>query len=182
MQIKKEHTYRLLNYERSNQSMCLHQTPLVDLGDVVKAGDIIADGPATKSGDLALGRNILMGFMPWEGYNYEDAILISDRLRKEDVFTSIHIEEYEIDARATKLGDEEITREIPNVSESALRNLDENGIIMIGSEVGPGDILVGKTAPKGETEPPAEEKLLRAIFGEKARDSKRYITYYASWF
>jgi DNA-directed RNA polymerase, beta subunit len=167
---KKEHTYRLLNYERSNQSMCLHQTPLVDLGDVVKAGDIIADGPATKSGDLALGRNILMGFMPWEGYNYEDAILISDRLRKEDVFTSIHIEEYEIDARATKLGDEEITREIPNVSESALRNLDENGIIMIGSEVGPGDILVGKTAPKGETEPPAEEKLLRAIFGEKARD------------
>ena len=167
---KKEHTYRLLNYERSNQSMCLHQTPLVDLGDKVKAGDIIADGPATRLGDLALGRNILMGFMPWEGYNYEDAILISDRLRKDDVFTSIHIEEYEIDARTTKLGDEEITREIPNVSESALRNLDENGIIMIGSEVGPGDILVGKTAPKGETEPPAEEKLLRAIFGEKARD------------
>lgn len=166
----KEHTYRLLNYERSNQSMCLHQSPLVNIGDKVKAGDIIADGPATKNGDLALGRNILMGFMPWEGYNYEDAILISDRLRKDDVFTSIHVEEYEIEARNTKLGDEEITREIPNVSESALRNLDENGIIRIGSEVEPGDILVGKTAPKGETEPPAEEKLLRAIFGEKARD------------
>ena len=167
---KKEHIYRLLNFERSNQSMCLQQTPLVDLGDKIKVGDIIADGPATKSGDLSLGRNILMGFMPWEGYNYEDAILISDRLRKDDVFTSIHIEEYEIEARATKLGNEEITREIPNVSESALRNLDENGIIKIGSEVNPGDILVGKTAPKGETEPPAEEKLLRAIFGEKARD------------
>ena len=167
---KKEHIYRLLNFERSNQSMCLQQTPLVDLEDEVKIGDIIADGPATKFGDLSLGRNILMGFMPWEGYNYEDAILISDRLRKDDVFTSIHIEEYEIEARATKLGNEEITREIPNVSESALRNLDENGIIKIGSEVNPGDILVGKTAPKGETEPPAEEKLLRAIFGEKARD------------
>lgn len=166
----REHNYRLLNYERSNQSMCLHQTPLVDLGDKVKAGDIIADGPATKDGDLSLGRNILMGFMPWEGYNYEDAILISDRLRKDDVFTSIHVEEYEIEARTTKLGDEEITREIPNVSESALSKLDVNGIITIGSEVGPGDILVGKTAPKGETEPPAEEKLLRAIFGEKARD------------
>ncbi len=166
----KEHTYKLLNYERSNQSMCLHQIPLVDLGDKVKVGDIIADGPATKDGDLSLGRNILMGFMPWEGYNYEDAILISDRLRKEDVFTSIHIEEYEIEARNTKLGDEEITREIPNVSEYALRKLDENGVIIVGSEVEPGDILVGKTAPKGETEPPAEEKLLRAIFGEKARD------------
>ena len=147
---KKEHTYRLLNYERSNQSMCLHQTPLVDLGDKVKAGDIIADGPATRLGDLALGRNILMGFMPWEGYNYEDAILISDRLRKDDVFTSIHIEEYEIDARTTKLGDEEITREIPNVSESALRNLDENGIIMIGSEVGPRDVRdTSLTMPHG---------------------------------
>lgn len=166
----KEHVYRLLNYERSNQSMCLHQSPLVNVGEKVKAGDIIADGPATKNGDLALGRNILMAFMPWEGYNYEDAILISDRLRKDDVFTSIHVEEYEIEARNTKLGDEEITREIPNVSESALRNLDEKGIIRVGSEVEPGDILVGKTAPKGETEPPAEEKLLRAIFGEKARD------------
>lgn len=166
----KEHKYRLLNYERSNASMCLHQTPLVSLGEEVKVGSILADGPATKDGDLALGRNILMAFMPWEGYNYEDAILISDRLRKDDVFTSIHIEEYEIEARNTKLGDEEITREIPNISEEALRKLDANGIITIGSEVGPGDILVGKTAPKGETEPPAEEKLLRAIFGEKARD------------
>lgn len=166
----KEHKYRLLNYERSNASMCLHQTPLVSLGEEVKVGSILADGSATKGGDLALGRNILMAFMPWEGYNYEDAILISDRLRKDDVFTSIHIEEYEIEARNTKLGDEEITREIPNISEEALRKLDANGIITIGSEVGPGDILVGKTAPKGETEPPAEEKLLRAIFGEKARD------------
>ncbi len=166
----KEHKYRMLNYERSNASMCLHQTPLVSIGDEVKVGSILADGPATKGGDLALGRNILMAFMPWEGYNYEDAILISDRLRKDDVFTSIHIEEYEIEARNTKLGDEEITREIPNISEDALRKLDANGIITVGSEVGPGDILVGKTAPKGETEPPAEEKLLRAIFGEKARD------------
>ena len=165
-----EVTYPLLNYERSNQAMCLHQKPIVDLGERVEKGAVIADGPATKGGDLALGRNILMAFMPWEGYNYEDAILISDRLRKEDVFTSIHIEEYEIEARNTKLGDEEITREIPNVSEEALRNLDANGIIIVGSEVEAGDILVGKTAPKGETEPPAEEKLLRAIFGEKARD------------
>ncbi len=189
----KEHTYRLLNFERSNQAMCLHQKPIADVGERVKKGDVIADGPATKGGDLALGRNILMAFMPWEGYNYEDAILISDRLRKDDVFTSIHIEEYEIEARATKLGDEEITREIPNVSEDAIRNLDANGVIVVGAEVEAGDILVGKTAPKGETEPlgaeveagdilvgktapkgetepPAEEKLLRAIFGEKARD------------
>ncbi len=166
----KEYTYRLLNHERSNQAMCLHQKPIADVGERVKKGDVIADGPATKGGDLALGRNILMAFMPWEGYNYEDAILISDRLRKDDVFTSIHIEEYEIEARNTKLGDEEITREIPNVSEEAVRNLDANGIIVVGAEVEAGDILVGKTAPKGETEPPAEEKLLRAIFGEKARD------------
>ena len=166
----KSYRHRLLNFERSNQAMCLHQTPLVDLGQEVELGQVIADGPATKGGDLALGRNILMAFMPWEGYNYEDAILISDRLRKDDVFTSIHIEEYEIEARNTKLGDEEITREIPNVSEEALKNLDSRGIIVVGSEVGPGDILVGKTAPKGESEPPAEEKLLRAIFGEKARD------------
>jgi DNA-directed RNA polymerase subunit beta len=166
----KNHVYRLLNFERSNQAMCLHQKPLIDLGAEVKIGDILADGPATNGGDLALGRNILLAFMPWEGYNFEDAILISDRLRKDDVFTSIHIEEYEIEARSTKLGDEEITREIPNVSEEALRNLDDGGIIRIGAEVGPGDILVGKTTPKGETEPPAEEKLLRAIFGEKARD------------
>ncbi len=166
----KEYSYRLLNYERSNQAMCLHQKPIANVGDRVKKGEVIADGPATKGGDLALGRNILMAFMPWEGYNYEDAILISDRLRKDDVFTSIHIEEYEIEARNTKLGDEEITREIPNVSEDALKNLDANGVVVIGAEVEAGDILVGKTAPKGETEPPAEEKLLRAIFGEKARD------------
>ncbi len=166
----KEHVSRLLNFERSNQAMCLHQKPLVDLGQKVKVGDILADGPGTKGGDLALGRNILMAFMPWEGYNFEDAILISDRLRKDDVFTSIHIEEYEIEARSTKLGDEEITREIPNVSEEALRNLDDRGVIRVGAEVNAGDILVGKTTPKGETEPPAEEKLLRAIFGEKARD------------
>lgn len=166
----KSYKHRLLNFERSNQAMCLHQTPLVSLGQQVELGQVIADGPATKGGDLALGRNILMAFMPWEGYNYEDAILISDRLRKDDVFTSIHIEEYEIEARNTKLGDEEITREIPNVSEEALKNLDARGIIVVGSEVKPGDILVGKTAPKGESEPPAEEKLLRAIFGEKARD------------
>ncbi len=163
-------TYRLLNFERSNQAMCLHQKPIVNVGDKIKKGDILADGPSTQGGDLALGKNILIAFMPWEGYNYEDSILISERLVKEDVFTSIHIEEYEIDARTTKLGDEEITREIPNVGEETLKNLDENGIIRIGAEVKAGDILVGKTTPKGETEPPAEEKLLRAIFGEKARD------------
>ncbi|MCK5779924.1 MAG: DNA-directed RNA polymerase subunit beta, partial [Psychrilyobacter sp.] len=168
--IKIDENYKLLNFERSNQAMCLHQVPLVNMGQKIEIGDILADGPSTKGGDLALGRNILMAFMPWEGYNFEDGILISDRLRKEDVFTSLHIEEYEVDARSTKLGDEEITREIPNVGEDALRNLDERGIIRIGAVVGPGDILVGKTTPKGETEPPAEEKLLRAIFGEKARD------------
>lgn len=166
----KEHYHRLLNFEKSNQSMCLHQKPIIDLGDEVKKGDIIADGPSTAGGDLALGKNILLAFMPWEGYNFEDGILISERLRKDDVFTSIHIEEFDIEARTTKLGDEEITREIPNVSEEALRNLDENGIIRIGAHVTPDDILVGKVTPKGETEPPAEEKLLRAIFGEKAKD------------
>ena len=166
----KEHYHRLLNFEKSNQSMCLHQKPIIDLGDKVQKGDIIADGPSTAGGDLALGKNILLAFMPWEGYNFEDGILISERLRKDDVFTSIHIEEFDIEARTTKLGDEEITREIPNVSEEALRNLDENGIIRIGAHVTPDDILVGKVTPKGETEPPAEEKLLRAIFGEKAKD------------
>ncbi len=165
-----DHNYRLLNFEKSNQSMCLHQKPIVDLGDEVEKGDIIADGPSTAGGDLALGKNILLAFMPWEGYNFEDAILISERLRKDDVFTSLHIEEFDIEARTTKLGDEEITREIPNVSEEALRNLDENGIIRIGAHVTPDDILVGKVTPKGESEPPAEEKLLRAIFGEKAKD------------
>ena len=166
----KDYYHRLLNFEKSNQSMCLHQKPIIDLGDKVQKGDIIADGPSTAGGDLALGKNILLAFMPWEGYNFEDGILISERLRKDDVFTSIHIEEFDIEARTTKLGDEEITREIPNVSEEALRNLDENGIIRIGAHVTPDDILVGKVTPKGETEPPAEEKLLRAIFGEKAKD------------
>ena len=165
-----EHSHRLLNFEKSNQSMCLHQKPLADLGQKVKKGDVIADGPSTAGGDLALGKNILLAFMPWEGYNFEDGILISERLRKDDVFTSLHIEDFEIEARTTKLGDEEITREIPNVSEEALKNLDENGIIRIGSYVTPDDILVGKVTPKGESEPPAEEKLLRAIFGEKAKD------------
>ena len=165
-----EHSHRLLNFEKSNSSMCLHQKPLADLGQYVKKGDVIADGPSTAGGDLALGKNILLAFMPWEGYNFEDGILISERLRKDDVFTSLHIEDFEIEARTTKLGDEEITREIPNVSEEALKNLDENGIIRIGSYVTPDDILVGKVTPKGESEPPAEEKLLRAIFGEKAKD------------
>ncbi len=162
--------YRFLNFERSNQAMCLHQKPLVDLGDRVNKGTLLCDGPSTQGGDLALGRNILIAFMPWEGYNYEDAILVSERLVKDDVFTSIHIEEYEVEARTTKLGNEEITREVPNVGEETLKNLDEGGIVKIGTQVKAGDILVGKTTPKGETEPPAEEKLLRAIFGEKARD------------
>ena len=165
-----KYTHRLLNFEKSNSSMSLHQKPLTDLGTKVKKGEVIADGPSTAGGDLALGKNILLAFMPWEGYNFEDGILISERLRKEDVFTSLHIEDFEIESRTTKLGDEEITREIPNVSEESLRNLDENGIIRIGSYVTPDDILVGKVTPKGESEPPAEEKLLRAIFGEKAKD------------
>ena len=166
----KEHLHRLLNFEKSNQSMCLHQKPIVDLNEKVKKGQILADGPATSGGDLALGKNILIAFIPWEGYNYEDAILISERLRKDDVLTSLHVEEFDIESRTTKLGDEEITREIPNVSEDALRNLDEHGIIRVGAYVKPDDILVGKVTPKGETEPPAEEKLLRAIFGDKAKD------------
>ena len=165
-----EHLHRLLNFEKSNQSMCLHQKPIIDLGEKVQKGDILADGPSTAGGDLALGKNILLAFMPWEGYNFEDAILISERLRKDDVFTSLHIEEFDIEARTTKLGEEEITREIPNVSDEALRNLDENGIIRVGAYVEPDDILVGKVTPKGESEPPAEERLLRAIFGEKAKD------------
>ncbi|MDR0930162.1 MAG: DNA-directed RNA polymerase subunit beta [Clostridiales bacterium] len=162
--------YFLTKYTRSNSGTCANQRPIVDLGDKVKAGDIIADGPATDNGEIALGRNILMGFMTWEGYNYEDAILINERLVKEDVLTSIHIEEYEGEARDTKLGPEEITRDIPNVGEDALRDLDENGIIRIGAEVHSGDILVGKVTPKGEADLTAEERLLRAIFGEKARE------------
>lgn len=162
--------YRMQKFMRSNQGTCINQKPMVKIGDKVKPGTVLADGPATAGGELALGRNVLVAFMSWEGYNFEDAIILSDRLVKDDVFTSIHIEEYEIDARDTKLGPEEITRDIPNVGEDALRNLDENGIIRIGAEVEAGDILVGKVTPKGETELTAEDKLLRAIFGEKARE------------
>ncbi|MEL6234282.1 MAG: DNA-directed RNA polymerase subunit beta [Pseudomonadota bacterium] len=162
--------YRLRKFQRSNQNTCINQRPLVKVGDLVKAGDVVADGPSTDLGELALGKNVLVAFMPWNGYNFEDSILISQRIVKDDVFTSIHIEEYEVMARDTKLGPEEITRDIPNVGEEALRNLDEAGIIYIGAEVGPGDILVGKITPKGESPMTPEEKLLRAIFGEKAAD------------
>ena len=163
-------TYKLLKYLRSNQGTCINQRPIIYKGERVEKGQVLADGPATDNGELALGFNVLVAFMPWEGYNYEDAILLSEKLVKEDVFTSIHIEEYECDARDTKLGPEEITRDIPNVAEEALRDLDDRGIIRIGAEVRPGDILVGKVTPKGETELTAEERLLRAIFGEKARE------------
>ncbi|HEX2944702.1 MAG TPA: DNA-directed RNA polymerase subunit beta, partial [Clostridia bacterium] len=166
----KKDTYRLLKYIRSNQGTCTNQRPIVRKGEVVEKGDVIADGPSTELGEIALGRNILIGFMTWEGYNYEDAILISEKLVMEDVFTSIHIEEYEAESRDTKLGPEEITRDIPNVSEESLKDLDDRGIIRIGAEVRAGDILVGKVTPKGETELTAEERLLRAIFGEKARE------------
>ncbi|MDR0286618.1 MAG: DNA-directed RNA polymerase subunit beta [Clostridiales bacterium] len=162
--------YNLLKYLRSNQGTCINQRPTVKQGDKVEVGDVIADGPSTDKGEIALGKNILMGFMTWEGYNYEDAILISEKLVKEDIFTSIHIEEYECEARDTKLGPEEITAEIPNVGDEALKDLDEKGVIRTGAEVHAGDILVGKVTPKGETELTAEERLLRAIFGEKARD------------
>ncbi|MBN8808316.1 MAG: DNA-directed RNA polymerase subunit beta [Sphingomonas sp.] len=162
--------YTLMKFQRSNQSTCINQRPLVKVGDVVNAGDIIADGPSTEFGELALGRNALVAFMPWNGYNYEDSILISERIVKDDVFTSIHIEEFEVMARDTKLGPEDITRDIPNVGEEALRNLDEAGIVYIGAEVEPGDILCGKITPKGESPMTPEEKLLRAIFGEKASD------------
>ena len=162
--------YRLMKFQRSNQSTCINQKPLVRVGDRVEKGDIIADGPSTDLGDLALGRNVLVAFMPWNGYNFEDSILLSERIVKDDVFTSIHIEEFEAMARDTKLGPEEITRDIPNVSEEALKNLDEAGIVYIGAEVVAGDILVGKITPKGESPMTPEEKLLRAIFGEKASD------------
>jgi DNA-directed RNA polymerase subunit beta len=162
--------YRLMKFQRSNQSTCINQRPLVKVGDHVNKGDIIADGPSTDLGDLALGRNVLVAFMPWNGYNYEDSILLSERIVADDIFTSIHIEEFEVMARDTKLGPEEITRDIPNVSEEALKNLDEAGIVYIGAEVQPGDILVGKITPKGESPMTPEEKLLRAIFGEKASD------------
>jgi len=162
--------YRLRKFQRSNQNTCINQKPLVKVGDIVAKGEVIADGPCTDMGELALGKNVLVAFMPWNGYNYEDSILISERIVRDDVFTSIHIEEYEISARDTKLGPEEITRDIPNVGEEALRNLDEAGIVYIGAEVGPNDILVGKITPKGESPMTPEEKLLRAIFGEKASD------------
>ena len=163
-------SYKLIKFTRSNQGMCINQKPIVSKGQRVKQDQIIADGPSTKNGEIGLGRNIRMAFMTWEGYNYEDAILISEELVKDDVFTSIHIEEYEVDARDTKLGPEEITRDIPNIGEDALKDLDERGIIRVGAEVESGDILVGKVTPKGETELTAEERLLRAIFGEKARE------------
>ena len=164
------HTYKLIKFKRSNQGICINQRPIVNVGDKVKVGDVLADGASTEHGEIALGRNILIGFMTWEGYNYEDAVLISEKLVKDDVYTSIHIEEHETEARDTKLGKEEITRDIPNVGEDALSDLDERGIIRIGAEVRSGDILVGKVTPKGETELTAEERLLRAIFGEKARE------------
>src|SRR5688500_12680851 len=157
-------------FERSNQRTCINQKPIVVEGTKIAAGDVLADGPCTETGELALGKNLLVAFMPWEGHNYEDAIILSERLVKDDVLTSIHIEEHEIDARDTKLGAEEITRDIPNLSEEILKDLDDRGIIRIGAEVGPGDVLVGKVTPKGETELTPEERLLCAIFGEKARE------------
>ena len=163
-------TYHIIKFMRSNQGTCVNQVPVVSVGDRVQEGDVIADGPATKDGEISLGKNALIGFMTWEGYNYEDAVLISEKIVRDDVYTSIHIEEYETEARDTKLGPEEITRDIPNVNEDLLRDLDESGIIRVGAEVRAGDILVGKVTPKGETELTAEERLLRAIFGEKARE------------
>jgi len=168
----KQHLHTLMKYVRSNQDTCINQKPIVNEGDVVKAGDVIADGASTSCGELSIGKNILVAYMPWEGYNFEDAILLSERCVHDDIFTSVHIEKLEIDARQTKLGPEEITREIPNVSEEALRHLDERGIVRIGARVYADDILVGKVTPKGESEHPPEEKLLRAIFAEKARDVK----------
>jgi DNA-directed RNA polymerase subunit beta len=165
-------TYDLVKFQRTNQNTCITQTPIVRVGQPVKEGEVLADGPSMDQGELALGKNVLVAFMPWGGYNYEDAILLSEKMVKDDTFTSIHIEEFEVEARDTKLGKEEITRDIPNLGEEALRNLDESGIVRIGAEVKPGDILVGKVTPKGETQLTPEEKLLRAIFGEKAGDVK----------
>lgn len=169
---KKKDIYKLMTFSRSNQDTLIHQRPRVSVGETVKSGDMLADGSATDHGELALGRNVLVALMPWEGYNYEDAMILSERLVKKDLFTSIHIQRLEVEVRATKLGMEEITREIPNVGEEALANLDERGVITPGAEIHPGDVLVGKVTPKGETELPAEEKLLRAIFGDKARDMR----------
>jgi len=165
-----EHFHYLQKYQRSNQDTCLNQRPIVKIGDRVISGQVLADGSACEGGEIALGQNVLIAYMPWEGYNYEDAILVSERMVTDDLYTSVHIEKYEIEARQTKLGPEEITREIPNISEESLNNLDEMGIIRIGAFVESGDILVGKVTPKGESDQPPEEKLLRAIFGEKARD------------
>jgi len=162
--------YPLMKYQRSNQSTCYNQKPIIRPGETVKVGDVLADGPATDMGELALGQNVLVAFMPWQGYNFEDSILLSERLVKEDIYTSIHIEEFECVARDTKLGKEEITKDIPNVGEEALKDLDDAGVVRIGAEVKPGDILVGKITPKGESQLSPEEKLLRAIFGEKAGD------------
>ncbi|MBE5805010.1 MAG: DNA-directed RNA polymerase subunit beta, partial [Clostridiales bacterium] len=164
------HSYRLTKFARSNQGTCINQRPVVTAGQIIEKGDLLADGPSTEKGEIGLGRNALIGFMTWEGYNYEDAVLLSEKLVKEDIYTSIHIEEFESEARETKLGPEEITRDIPNISDDAIKDLDEGGIIRIGAEVRAGDILVGKVTPKGETELTAEERLLRAIFGEKARE------------
>src|SRR4051794_25587196 len=162
--------HKLHKFMRSNQGTIIHQRPIVKSGQQVKAGDVLADGSSTGGGEIALGKNCLVAFMSWEGYNFEDAIILSERLVKDDELTSIHIEEYEIDARTTKLGDEEITRDIPTRSEESLRNLDERGIVRVGAEVVSGDLLVGKVTPKGKTELTAEEKLIRAIFKEKARE------------
>jgi DNA-directed RNA polymerase subunit beta len=165
-------TYDLIKFQRTNQDTCINQRPLVQLGEKVKKGQVLADGGATDRGELALGRNILVAFMPWMGYNFEDAIIVSERIVREDLYTSVHVEEFELQVRDTKRGEEELTREIPNVSEEATKNLDENGIIRVGAEVNAGDIIVGKVTPKGETDPTPEEKLLKAIFGSKAGDVK----------
>ena len=167
-----QEVHNVVKFKRSNQGTCINQKPIIKKGEKVKAGDVLADGPSVDNGELALGRNVLVAFMTWEGYNYEDAILISEELVQDDVYTSIHMDEYECEARETKLGPEEITREIPNVGQDAIVDLDDEGIIRIGAEVKAGDILVGKVTPKGETELTSEERLLRAIFGEKSRDVK----------
>ena len=164
--------YKLLKYKKTNQSTCINIRPIVKKGDKVKAGTVLCEGFGTENGELALGQNLKVAFMPWKGYNFEDAIVISERIAREDIFTSIHIDEYELEVRDTKLGEEELTPDIPNVSEDATRNLDDNGIIRVGAHVNEGDILIGKITPKGESDPTPEEKLLRAIFGDKAGDVK----------
>jgi DNA-directed RNA polymerase subunit beta len=165
-------TYSLIKFRRTNQDTCINHTPLVRKGERVVKGQPLVEGYATKTGELALGRNLLVAYMPWQGYNFEDAIVISEKVVRDDIYTSIHVEEFELEVRDTKRGEEELTSEIPNVSEEAVKHLDENGIIRIGAEVKEGDILIGKITPKGETDPTPEEKLLRAIFGDKAGDVK----------